>query len=399
MERPGDTFDDFALASRSTPLERVLREEIAAAGGRIPFERYMALALGHPEHGYYARADLRWGRDGDFETSPEVHPVFGYLWARQVVECWERLKRPDPFALVEVGGGSGAFMASMLAWLRERAPECFAATRPTVLDGHPRRLEEQRAALERLGLRAEHALLEEWLGRRELVRGVVISNELFDALPVHLLRNDGQNDGGRLEEIYVGMREDGALGLESGPLSTPAIAAHLEALGLGPGEGCTAEVCLAAPALMERVSRRLERGYVLTIDYGYPAAELYASWRRNGTLLAFRHHSPQPNLLDAPGLTDLTAHVDFTSLASAGARAGLEAAPLTTQARALVALGLGEAVEAARARMAEDFGAYAVARRAADTLIEPAGRGRIRVLAMAGGAPLEGLRCLEGPGD
>ncbi len=388
---PRDSYDDFALASRSTPLERVIRDEIVAAGGRITFERFMALALGHPEHGYYARADLRWGRDGDFETSPEVHPVFGYLWARQVRECWEQLGRPETYDLIEVGGGSGAFIASMLTWLRERAPECFAATRATVLDGHPRRLEEQRAVLERLGLRAEHVLLDAWLARPEAVRGVIISNELFDALPVHLV----QVDGGRLEEIYVGLGA-GGLALESGPISTPALTAHLGVLGLGPGEGCTAEIGLVAPVVMERLASRLEGGYVLTIDYGYPAAELYASWRRNGTLLAFRHHSPQPDLLDAPGLTDLTAHVDFTALAAAGTRAGLEAGPLTTQARALIALGLGDAIEAARARMAEDFGAYAAARRAADTLIEPAGLGRIRVLAMARAAPLDGLRCLQG---
>ncbi len=396
-----DPFDDFALASRATPLERVVRDEIAASGGRITFERYMALALGHPEHGYYARADLRWGRDGDFETSPEVHPVFGYLWARQVLECWQRLDRPPAFDLVELGGGSGAFMAAMLTWLRERAPECLAAVRPVVLDGHPRRIEEQRAALERLGLHAEHALLEDWLTRAEPVTGVIVSNELFDALPVHLVRNEG----GTLREIYVVAGEggeggaSGELALTSGPLSTPGIAAHLEELGVGPADQSMAEVCLAAPALMERIARRIARGYVVTIDYGYAAAELYASWRRNGTLLAFRHHSPQPNPLGSPGLTDLTAHVDLTSLARAGARADLEAAAPTTQARALVALGLGEAVEAARARMTEDFAAFAAARRAADTLIEPAGLGRIRVLVMARGAPLDGLRCLDGAAD
>ncbi len=150
---------------------------------------------------------------------------------------------------------------------------------------------------------------------------------------------------------------------------------------------------------MESIAGRLASGYVLTIDYGYPAPELYAPWRRSGTLLAFRNHSPQPNPLERPGLTDLTAHVDLTSLAAAAAAAGLEAGPLTTQARALVALGLGEAVEAARARIAEDFGAFAAARRAADTLIEPAGLGRIRVLALAKGARIEGLRCLEGARD
>lgn len=390
-----DGYDDFALAAHSTPLEPVIRAEIEAAGGRITFERFMALALGHPEHGYYARADLRWGRDGDFETSPEVHPVFGYLWARQVLECWERLGKPATFDLVEPGAGSGAFMVAMLTWLRERAPDCFAAARPWVLDGHARRIEEQRAALARAGFEAEHAHLEGWLARPDPVAGVVISNELFDALPVHLV----SVEGGTLLEWYVRLGADGALEFEPGQPSTPALEARFASLGVGPGDGCSAEVAVGAPALMKAITSRVERGYVLTIDYGYPAAELYAPWRRAGTLLAFRNHSPQPNPLERPGLTDLTAHVDFTSLARAAETAGFEAGPLTTQARALVALGLGDAVEAARARMAQDFGAFAAARRAADTLIEPAGLGRIRVLALAKGVPLEGLRCLEGALD
>ena len=154
MTRPPDTRprDDFALASSETPLAPVIRAEMDAAGGRVPFARFMALALGHPEHGYYSAERLAWGRDGDYETSPEVHPVFGYLWARQVEQCWERLGRPGEFHLVEVGAGSGAFAIAILTWLRERAPDCFAATRPTLLDGSPRRLEAQRQALEARGL-------------------------------------------------------------------------------------------------------------------------------------------------------------------------------------------------------------------------------------------------------
>jgi SAM-dependent MidA family methyltransferase len=383
-------FDDFALASRATPLAPIVRAEIEAAGGQITFAGYMALALGHPEHGYYARAGLRWGRDGDFETSPEVHPIFGYLWARQVVECWERLGRPARFDLVEPGAGSGAFSLAMLTWLRERAPECFAAAQPWLLDGHPRRIEEQRTALAAAGIEARHALTDEWLSMETPATAIVVSNELFDALPVHLVRRQD----GALLEWYVGIGEDGALRLEGGEPSTPALAAHFAALGIEPGEACDAEVNLAAIALMERIARRIDRGYVLTIDYGYEAAELYASWRSGGTLLAFRNHSPQPDLLSMPGLTDLTSHVDFTSLAAAAGRHGFQAAPLTAQAHALVALGLGEAVEAARGRMAEDFAGFAAARRAADTLCEPAGLGRINVLGLARGAPLEGLRYL-----
>ena len=152
-------LDDFALAARSTALAPIVGREIEAAGGRITFARFMELALGHSEHGYYARPGLRWGKEGDFETSPEVHPIFGYLWARQILECWERLGSPAMFDLVEPGAGSGAFAVAYLTWLRERAPECFAAARPVLLDGHARRLEDQRATLAAAGLEAEHSAL------------------------------------------------------------------------------------------------------------------------------------------------------------------------------------------------------------------------------------------------
>ena len=98
--------DEFSLAADETPLLPVILDAIAHEGGRIPFAEFMALALGHPEYGYYSREDLRWGEHGDYETSPEVHPIFGYLWARQVLECWERLDQPAAFYLVEPGAGS-----------------------------------------------------------------------------------------------------------------------------------------------------------------------------------------------------------------------------------------------------------------------------------------------------
>lgn len=385
--------DDFALAARATPLAPIIAAEIVDRGP-MTFARFMALALGHPEHGYYSRPDLAWGAAGDFETSPEVHPIFGYLWARQVLECWEHLGRPAEFALVEPGAGSGAFSSALLGWLRERAPECAAAARPLILDGHPTRIADQRRRLRDLGIEAEHVLLDEWLAGADSETGVVISNELFDALPVHVVERRGTT----LHEWYVTLDAGGAPTFELGPASTPALEAHFERLGLWPGDECRAEVSLAAPVLMRAIAGRLTRGYILTIDYGYDAASLYASWRRMGTLMAFRGHSPQPDPLALPGLNDLTAHVDFTSLASAAAEAGFEAAPLTSQAEALMALGIGEALEAARARAAADFGAFATARRAVETLTDPAGLGRIRVLAMAKGASLDGLACLASIG-
>jgi len=383
-------FDDFALAAAETPLAGIVRDEIEAAGGRITFERFMSLALGHPEHGYYCREQLAWGRDGDYETSPEVHPIFGYLWSRQILECWERLGSPQRFDLVEVGGGSGIFSASMLTWLRERAPECFAAVRATILDGHERRLAQQRRTLEALGLEAKHQLLGEWLGESEPIVGVVISNEFFDALPVHLVERRGDELG----EWYV-VASGGRLAFEWGEASEPELAAHFERLDVQPGDGCRAEVCLAAPEVMQRIVGRVERGYVISIDYGHEARDLYAGWRRMGTLMAFRNHSPQPDPLAEPGLLDLTAHVDFTSLAAAATEVSWQAAPTVSQAEALTVLGLPEAMRAAEESAAADVARFAEARRAASTLTNMEGLGRIRVLALANGTPLQGLRCLR----
>ena len=383
--------DDFALAQAATPLAPIIDAEIAAAGGRITFARFMALALGHPEHGYYARPGLAWGRDGDYETSPEVHPVFGYLWARQVAECWERLGSPAAFDLVEPGAGSGAFMASMLDWLRARAPECHAAARVTVLDGHPRRVEEQRAALAERGHDVCAALLADWLAEPDPVEGVVISNELFDAFPVHLVERRGDE----LREWHV-VRGDGGLALELGELSTPDLAAYFARLGVEPGEGCRAEVSLAAVDAMRALAARVGRGYIVTIDYGYEAERLYAPWRRMGTLMAFRDHSPQPDPLAHPGRTDLTAHVDLTSLTAAAAESGLTSAPPVSQTEALIALGIGAQLDAARTRAPSDLAAYATARAGSETLLDPAGLGRVRVVVMGKGVGVDGLMCLQG---
>ncbi len=381
--------DDFALAVRSTPLAAVIEKELAAAGGRISFQHFMGLALGHPRWGYYSRKRLAWGAGGDYETSPEVHPIFGYLWARQIAECWERLGRPDPFQLVELGAGSGAFAAAILGWLRERAPACAGALRPLLLDGHRKRLDDQRRALEDAELAASHALLEEWLARSQPVTGVVISNEFFDALPVHLVERRGE----MLHEWQVVSAAGGGFAFELGPPAAPALEAYFARCGVMPGDGCRAEVSLAAPELMRRIAGRIERGYLITIDYGAEAADLYAPWRRMGTLMAFRDHSPQPDPLASPGLLDLTAHVDFTPLAAAAE--GFSPAPTVSQAEALVALGIGEALDAARARAGRDFAWLAADRRAAETLCDPDALGRIRVLVQAKGAPLEGLCCLR----
>lgn len=373
-------------------MATVINREIAMAG-KITFARFMEQALGHPEHGYYARANLLWGRRGDFETSPEVHPIFGYLWGRQIEECWQLLDRPQSFDLMELGGGSGAFAVSILDWLRERAPTCYAAAKVQLIEGHPQRLREQREVLQTREHEAEYILMGEWLNREAPVYGVAISNELFDAFPVHLVERRGKE----LREWYVVNASEEGLDFEIGEASIPALSQYFEKLGLEPGDGCRAEVPLAAVKTMRQLAARFERGYMITIDYGYEAEWLYAPWRRMGTLMAFRAHSPQPNPLMLPGLTDLTSHTDLTSLTLAAKCEGFETTQSVSQSEALIALGIGKQLEATRERAELDVAGFIEARRAVETLIEPAGLGRIRVLAQAKGAQLKGLRCLIDP--
>ena len=392
-----------------TPAALVIAEAIDEAGGSIPFARFMELALGHPEHGYYARAGLSWGAAGDYESSPEVHPVFGRLWARQIDECWQLLGRPRRFELVEVGAGSAAFATSMLHALREHHPDCFAAARPVLLDGFRRRVEEQSAALSARGLAARHALLSEWTAEPGAVTGVIYSNEFFDALPVHLVGRpapeggDGGDDGGgdpdALVEWHVRRAPRGGFALEPGPPSTAELAHHFARIGVQPAAGCRQEASLAARAAARALARRLGRGYLITLDYGYESAELYAPWRRDGTLVAIRNHAPRQDPLACPGLADLTAHADLGALAGAFADEGLSGAPAVTQAEALLALGIGEEVADARTRLSADVAAFARLRRSAEVLVDPAGLGRVRVLVAARGAPLASLRCLRPPAE
>ncbi len=394
---PAGGSDDLTRAEPPTPAARAIERAIDAAGGSIPFARFMELALGHPEHGYYARAGLAWGAAGDYESSAEVHPIFGSLWARQIAECWELLGHPASFELVEAGAGSGALAISILHSLREHHADCFAACRPVLLDGFRRRVEEQRAALSERGLAARHALLEDWIAEPGTITGVLYSNEFFDALPVHLVGRPAGDEHGpeALVEWHVRRARGGGFVLAPGAPSTPELARHLDWIGMRPADGCRQELSLAVPAVARALARRIGRGYLLTLDYGYESAHLYAPWRRDGTLMAIRNHMLQPDPLAQPGRADLTAHVDLGALARALADEGLTTAPTVPQGEALIALGLGEAIAAARTWMSGDVAAYARMRRAAEVLVDPAGLGRMRVLAAARQAPLAGLRCLR----
>lgn len=263
----------------------------------------MEVALYHPAHGYYRSGKDRFGRGGDYFTAEQMQPVFGALIAARIRQLHEELGRPAEFAVVELGAG------------RKEMAEAFAGFRyyPVETGGG------------------------EW---PERFTGVVFSNEFFDALPV----DAAVRRGGEFRELLVGWRGEGFAWEEGPPLDGAARDYALRYYG-GAAEGVWIEIALEALAWLERAAARLERGFVLTIDYGYLARE----WRRfpQGTLMSYRSHRASEDVLIRAGEQDITAHVNFSALEEHGARCGLETVRYESMAQTLFAAGAGDNFAAA----------------------------------------------------
>jgi SAM-dependent MidA family methyltransferase len=375
----------------TTAAEAAIRAEIARRGP-IPFADFMALALGHPAGGYYAGPAARATRGGDFLTAPELHPIFGAALARQVAEAWDRLGRPEPFTLLEYGAGAGTVALAILAGLRDDGSPLAGALRHAPVEINPHRLAELRARAAAAGL----GLVEPAALDAAPAAGVVLANEFLDALPVHVV----EIRDGRPREVHVGIGCDGAFEEVPGELSAPEVAerlAALEAAGIPLAEGQRLELRPAVEPWAAEVGRRLAAGLVVVLDYGAPAADLYAPRRRAGTLMTYRGHVADGGP-DAPfhdvGERDLTAHVDTTALADALGRAGLDLLGETSQAELLVGCGLEELLQREQVRAADLAAAFEL-RSAVLRLLDPRHLGGFRaVLAGRGIAaepPLRGL--------
>lgn len=310
-------------------LAEILFAEIAH-NGPMPFRYFMERALYDPAHGYYASGRAAIGRHGDFLTSVSVSPLFGRLLAVQFEEMWERLERPARFAIVEQGANTGDFAHDVLSAAQTR-PEFFAALHYTIIEPFEINTARQQ---ERLTSFAGKVNWHPSLETLPAFIGVHFSNELLDALPVHrvVFRN------GAWREQYVAAQADSArLCWSDGPLSTPTLSAPLA--HLPQIEGYASEINLEAPAWLETVARRLERGYVLVADYGHSRTEYYLPERTDGTLTGYRQHRRCEDLLADAGEQDLTAHVEFTMLAESAQQAGMTLAGFTDQHHFLAALG------------------------------------------------------------
>lgn len=379
------TFDPLAVAQQTlaTPLARVLANRIQREGP-ITFADWMDACLYHPQHGYYRRDKPTVGRDGDFLTSPEVHPLFGAAVGHIASELWRHTGKSKQFQVVEIGPGTGAMAESMLRHLHATAPELAAATRYRLVEPDAAAGEQQRERL----LQVHSDLLVDQILSIDQLSGhyhLVIANELLDALPVHRL----SFSGGRWTELFADYSPTLGFREISAAVSREALLQPLA--GITPADGQVVEVAPDRASVVTRLANAVaDGGLLLLFDYGYPRARLYASWRRDGTLMTFRNHVPGDDPYAHPGEQDITAHIDIDQVGEAAQVAGLTALPALNQAEWLH--NLGAAVLPAVADAHVDTGRYLAARRAVETLTEPAGLGRIAVMGFSRGriAPLPG---------
>lgn len=310
------------------PLPDLIRAEISRRGP-IPFRDFMELALYHPQYGYYASGRAAIGRSGDFFTNVSIGPLFGWLVAEQCEEVWRRIGLPERFTIVEQGAFRGDFALDLLTHLRARFPEFVSRIEYLIVEPS---LQARTAQEQTLGPFSGHV---RWIPNvADLPRftGVHFSNELLDAFPVHLVKWTGSE----WVEEHVADSEAG-LTLTAGPLSQSGLAPRLAALPPVP-PGYQTELNLEALAWLDAVAPKLERGVILAIDYGFSRDEYHRPDRTDGTLSAYANHQRERDPLARPGEIDLTAHVDFTTLAEHALGCGLDLLGFTDQHHFIVGL-------------------------------------------------------------
>ena len=320
----------------SLQLVQMIRDEMQRQDGRLGFDRFMELALYAPGLGYYTAGARKFGEAGDFVTAPEVSPLFARCLARQCREVLDELGGGD---LLEFGAGSGTMAADLLLELEVLGS---LPDRYLILEVSPDLKERQKETLQGW---APHLMDRvSWLDHmpEQGFRGVVLANEVLDAMPVHRFRIEA--DGVR--EGYVRWGDERFEAVWDLPV-TPGLAEAVEALQqqVGSlGEGYESELNLRAGPWLEALGERMAAGAVLLIDYGYPASEYYHPQRSSGSLMCYYKHRAHGDVLALPGLQDITAHVDFSAVAAAGLAAGFDLAGYTSQAHFLLGSGLDRLV-------------------------------------------------------
>ncbi|MEO5365117.1 MAG: SAM-dependent methyltransferase [Magnetococcus sp. WYHC-3] len=358
------------------------RELLAAAqDGVVRFDRFMDLSLHHPTCGYYRAGASPLGPRGDFITAPALTALFGQCLTLQVIQVWELLHRPGRFHLVEVGPGNGQLAGDIVATAK-KFPDFFSALHLTLVERSAALQRRQRQRLARCGLPGSQVA---WVaqvgevGAGGPITGIILSNEFLDVFPVRWLEWDGSqwcDLGARWTDAGWEVCRMGA--------ATTLPAEMRPQLDFVPVPGYRCEVAEGLPAWIAEAAGCLQRGVLLSIDYGYPAHELRSSSRPMGTLVGHLAHERQDDPLCHPGGMDLTAHVDFTAVARAGELSGLETLGFTSQAWFLMSLGMLQRLETLRTQLPAE--AWQRHNDAVKRLLLPDGMGeRFKVLAQGRG--------------
>lgn len=309
-------------------------KEIVRQEGPITFARFMELALYYPQLGYYNQEKTIIGKEGDFYTSVHVHRIFGEMLAEQIGEMAQQVPSQE-FKIVEFGAGSGYLALDILSALEDKFPAIYQRTCYYIIEAGSGLRQQQRELLKEQILGGKVRWVESISAVGRPFFGCVLSNELVDAFPVHLV----QMEGGCLKEVFVGLKgEDFQELLDN--LSTPYLKEYFQRQNVKLAEGQRAEVNLAALEWIKEIGRALDLGFVITIDYGYEKNLMYHRVRRDGTLMCYHRHRAHDNLFVNVGSQDITAHVNFTALSLWGEEAGLITAGLTNQMHFLFNLGI-----------------------------------------------------------
>jgi SAM-dependent MidA family methyltransferase len=356
-------------------VERIQRE------GPITFADYMRMALYEPGYGYYVSGATRVGWEGDFYTSTDVGSFFANCMGRQLQKMWEQLGKPTPFSVLEQGAGHNDLAQGVRTWAEREAPEFYNA-----LDYHT---EDIKTGQDAISDTMENML----------TPMVLLSNELVDAFPVHVV----EVRQGRLYEVYVDVQDGHLCEVLDEPCSQ-GVAGYLDSYKIPwttYGDGWRAEINLEARHWMQNGAQRIagssrshrRKGFLLTIDYGDKARELYTKWRRKGTLACYFKHQLTERPLARPGEQDITAHVNFSALTDEGRRQGLHLQTFTTQRQWLTDTGIYDELARIRERdfalidtdRASDKGQIALfewynLRQRVEALTDPAGMGNFKVL-------------------
>ncbi len=369
------------------PLQQLITERIEREGP-MTFADYMRMALYEPGRGYYVTGPSRIGWEGrDYFTNIDVSTLFASCMGQQLLQMWQKLGQPARFIVLEQGAGRGDLAQGVHTWAAQEAPAFNAAldyrtedvsTGQDVVAGSP-----QGCAIEKQSAQSTVSV--------PSMPSVILANELVDAFPVHIV----ETRGGRLYELFVDVQQ-GRLREVLGEPSTEAVASYLDRYKIPwPrfGDGWRAEINLDALRWMERVAHLIRRGFILTIDYGDRARNLYIRYRRRGTLACYSRHQLNDRPLEHPGEQDITAHVNFSALIDAGRQHGLRLNTFTTQRLWLENLGIYNELEQRRrnefseadTERSTDRGQVAwlrwnILRQRVAALTDPAGMGNFKVL-------------------